>query len=961
MAYLRWLGEEVLADCPLCGEGGSKGAVLATDHVLPGCPRVTLLRCPVCGVAFLQDLTPPDYETDMAAQLDYYVEQGAGIDCIVVPLLRLPRESVRRCLDVGCSFGFASDFCRYALGWEVLGVDPSPLAAAGAEALGLPIRRGYFSAGLDLGPEPFDLILCSEILEHLAEPHALLAAMRERLSPEGMLVLSTPNLAIVRRETEAGALGRALSPGLHLMLYDRGALSLLLAKAGFSAVRIEESPETLRAFAACSPAVLERIQPVSPDRSLLRDYFAARAAGAPADSAVACGFAWRHFKECVNAGLYEEAAASRAVLARIYQARFGLDFGLASGFGGAKPPDAALAEGARPFNLTGALFLSGILELNGLGRSDRAAGCFAAAVTAGTAVLEEQRPTGLCDGETEAFTELARKHLPMTLERVREPMERPAPPQVQPQADPPAPPPRAAAAPKRGLSRLFRRLRRGRHGAQGRLVIAERFVASCTRLSAIVLPLDVIARQPAARLRIVLFAADEESAPRVATLVRPRLAREDSLRLVFAPFDAPAGATFFLGVLDLPAAAGAPAADLQAIRDAAAGRPPIVLECRGDEGFERTADLLPDEQGIAVWRATPTAPWAPAAPLRLAAPPAIRTAYWLDAFWCDPHGVYLRGWVHAYEHRVRGLRIESADRSARVETFTDRPDLLAHYPEHEHVRHGGFAVYLACPPGHPVVLTVETEGGAASLPLPLPEGPLPPWPGPQESDDEGSSTLRRFAELVNARGGLDGRLLQIGARTPRGTAAVPPRRLLQGRVIGLDIHPGFHVDVVGDAHRLSRFLRAGSLDAVLSASVLEHLQAPWLLAAEINRVLKPGGLVYHEVPGAWPAHAQPNDFWRISAEGLRVLFGPENGFEVLEARDSGPAAIIPGPDWREDFLDMPTVPAYAMAEILARKVAEVEPGAVAWPLAAGESETRSRQYPVSGLRPVRPADPRGAS
>ncbi|HYG61079.1 MAG TPA: class I SAM-dependent methyltransferase, partial [Thermoanaerobaculia bacterium] len=307
-----------------------------------------------------------------------------------------------------------------------------------------------------------------------------------------------------------------------------------------------------------------------------------------------------------------------------------------------------------------------------------------------------------------------------------------------------------------------------------------------------------------------------------------------------------------------------------------------------------------------------------------------------------------------YEHRVRALRVESAGRSARVEAFTDRPDLLNHYPEHEHVRHGGFAVYLACPPGHPVVLTLETDGGAASFPLRLPEGPLPPWPRSDDFDLGESPLLRRLAELVNARGGRDSRLLQIGARTPSGTEPIPRRHLLQGRVIGLDIHPGLKVDVVGDAHRLSTFLRAGSVDAVLSASVLEHLQAPWLLAAEINRVLKPGGLVYHQAPGAWPAHAQPNDFWRISAEGLRVLFGPENGFEILDARDSGPAAIIPGPEWREGFLDMPTVPAYATSEILARKVAEVQPGAVAWPLATGESETRSRQYPVAGLRPVSP-------
>lgn len=409
MAYLQWSEGQVRAHCPLCGDEGSKGAVLATDHVLPGHPRISLLRCPACGVAFLQDLTPPDYEIYLAEQLDYYVEQGAGIDCIVAPLLRLPAGSVRRCLDVGCSFGFALDFGRHAFGWEVLGIDPSPLAEAGAVALGLPIHRCYFTADLDLGPAPFDLVLCSEILEHLAEPLPLLGAMRERLSPEGLLVLSTPNLAIVHRETDRGTLGRALSPGFHLMLYDRGALALVLEKAGFSEVRIEESPETLRAFAACSPAALARIQPAepAPDRTPLRTYFGDRSASAPPDSALACGFAWRHFKECVNAGLYEEAAASRAVLARIYRARFGIDLD--------RPEEAAdwLRRRPRPFNLAGVLFLSGILELNWLGRPDRAADCFAAALAAGNVLLAEQRPTGLCDGETESFTTLSRKHLPM--------------------------------------------------------------------------------------------------------------------------------------------------------------------------------------------------------------------------------------------------------------------------------------------------------------------------------------------------------------------------------------------------------------------------------------------------------------------------------------------------------------------------------------------------------------------
>jgi 2-polyprenyl-3-methyl-5-hydroxy-6-metoxy-1,4-benzoquinol methylase len=903
---LHWLQHEASVRCPLCGVEGAKGAVLSTDHVLPGHPPITLLRCPACGAAFLQDLTPPDYESDMAEMLDYYVEQGAGIDLIVAPLLRLPSQSVRRCLEIGGSFGFALDFSRHAFGWEVLEVDPSLLAAAGAEALDLPLRRAYFSADLDLGPGLFDLAICSEVLEHVAEPHGLLAAIRDRLSPEGLLVLSTPNLALVRPETEEGALGRALSPGLHLVLYDRRSLARVLEQAGFAAVRIEESPETLRAFAARSPAALARLRPADPatERVLVRGYFDARATSAPPASALACGFAYRHFKECVNAGLYDEAVPSRDRLARVYRERYGLDL----------ETPVVQADRKIPFNLTGALFFSGILELNGLRRPEKAAEAFTASIAAGDLLQESQNPFGLRDGETEALLVQSRRHLPMAL-AAAEP-ERAA---------------REMAAPRASLtSRLFSRFRPSRP-----FRIAERFVAPVARLSGIALPLDVIARRPVERLRIVLLAAGTGDY-RAATLSNPGLSADESLRLEFAPFDAPAGTPFLLGVVDLSGEAEAPvSADLRALRDTAGGRPPIVLGCRG-EGERTATDRLTDEHGITVFR--------------VGAPglSGARAVYGLDAFWCDAHGLYLRGWAHAHEHRVRALRVESAGRSARVETFTDRPDLLAHYPAHEHVRHGGFAVYLACPPGHPVLLALETDGGPASFPLPLPEGPLPPWPAsPDEGYDEISPMLRRFVELANARGG---RVLQVGARTPAGLAGMPPRPLLRGPVTGLDIHPGHCVDLVGDAHFLSRFLRAGSVDAVVSGSVLEHLQAPWLFAAEVNRVLKPGGLVYHEAPGAWPAHAQPNDFWRMSAEGLRALFGPESGFEVLEARDAGPMAMIPGPTWRERHLDMPTVPAFAMAEILARKVEEIAPGAVAWPLRAGASEERARRYPVSGLR-----------
>lgn len=404
---VQWLQREVRAVCPVCGAEGAKTAILTTESALPDHPPVTFLRCAACGSAFLDDLSTPDYEHEMPEMLDYYVEQGAGIDLIVAPLVRLPPRSVKRFLEIGCSFGFALDFSRHSFGWDVLGVDPSSPAKAGAIALELPILSTYFDASLDVGAEPFDVVFCSEILEHVSDPHGLLAAIRMRLATNGLLMLSTPNAALVREDAEPGSLGRALSPGLHLILFTRESLAWTLSKAGFSEVVIEETPETLRAYAACDREALARMQPEDPARlrALMRDYCSARADSAPPASALACGLAYRHFKECVNVGMYAEAAVSRERLARIYRERFQLELD--------DPVDLRDRE-PFPFNATALHFFNGILELNHFGRPERAANSFAAAVRASDANTAHTW-LGFYDGECEALANQSRKHLPMAL------------------------------------------------------------------------------------------------------------------------------------------------------------------------------------------------------------------------------------------------------------------------------------------------------------------------------------------------------------------------------------------------------------------------------------------------------------------------------------------------------------------------------------------------------------------
>lgn len=107
----------------------------------------------------------------------------------------------KRALDVGCGAGLLTEPLS-RLGAEVTGLDASPeaiaVARAHAEAGGLSIRytAGEIAALPDSG---FDIITCLEVLEHVEQPGVFIAELARRLSPTGLIILSTPNRTLLSR------------------------------------------------------------------------------------------------------------------------------------------------------------------------------------------------------------------------------------------------------------------------------------------------------------------------------------------------------------------------------------------------------------------------------------------------------------------------------------------------------------------------------------------------------------------------------------------------------------------------------------------------------------------------------------------------------------------------------------------------------------------------------------------
>lgn len=156
----------------------------------------------------------------------------------------------------------------------------------------------------------------------------------------------------------------------------------------------------------------------------------------------------------------------------------------------------------------------------------------------------------------------------------------------------------------------------------------------------------------------------------------------------------------------------------------------------------------------------------------------------------------------------------------------------------------------------------------------------------------------------------------------------------------LDIIEGDNVDIVGDAHELSKFCTPESYDGIMSVSVFEHLLMPWKVGLEMNKVLKVGGVALIHTHQTLGMHDLPWDFFRFSSDCWPAIFNKKTGFEILaSAMDSEhyllPFIIRDGKD------DAEKSAGFEGSSVLVRKVSAAT---LDWPVST--SELIATTYPT---------------
>jgi 2-polyprenyl-6-hydroxyphenyl methylase/3-demethylubiquinone-9 3-methyltransferase len=144
-------------------------------------------------------------------------------------------------LDVGCGAGLLCEPLA-RLGATVTGVDAAPelIAAAREHAVGQGLAITYQACGVEKLDDQFDLVTAMEVIEHVASPAEFLCSLADRLAPNGLLILSTPNRTAWSKLltiTLAEGTGR-IPKGTHD--YDSfiplGRINALMAEAGLKVI-----------------------------------------------------------------------------------------------------------------------------------------------------------------------------------------------------------------------------------------------------------------------------------------------------------------------------------------------------------------------------------------------------------------------------------------------------------------------------------------------------------------------------------------------------------------------------------------------------------------------------------------------------------------------------------------------------------------------------------------------------
>lgn len=207
-----------------------------------------VMACAACGFRHVVPLPSPEAQAAEYAENYYTGEKPdylkhAAEDAEWLKLMHRDRLEIIRShlpagidtptlIDIGSGPGFFLDAAR-ELDFHVRGIEPSRQASAFARERGHDIICAMFDARLAATLAPADAVTMTNVLEHVADPVAMLDAAIACLKPGGILMVAVPNDYSPLQLAARDGMNMApwwVAPPHHLNYFDFASLSVLLAR-----------------------------------------------------------------------------------------------------------------------------------------------------------------------------------------------------------------------------------------------------------------------------------------------------------------------------------------------------------------------------------------------------------------------------------------------------------------------------------------------------------------------------------------------------------------------------------------------------------------------------------------------------------------------------------------------------------------------------------------------------------
>jgi|SaaInlStandDraft_3_1057020.scaffolds.fasta_scaffold12798_2 2-polyprenyl-3-methyl-5-hydroxy-6-metoxy-1,4-benzoquinol methylase len=227
--------------CPVCSSSDNATFILVNNYQYHSCND--------CRAVFLDSIDPQEQIKKhlsvkyKKARIEVEGHHVAHNRWLAEYILRI--KSGGRSLDVGCGSGrFVK--AMHDNGFDASGVD------LGAENknfardnLGVTVLNKDF-LNMTGG---YDVITLHQLIEHVPNPSEFIARAQSMLSHDGVLVISTPNLAFARKLAglPRPILGDALGhPPNHCILFEPNTIRRIIENNGFKVIAIRNNPTGLQ-------------------------------------------------------------------------------------------------------------------------------------------------------------------------------------------------------------------------------------------------------------------------------------------------------------------------------------------------------------------------------------------------------------------------------------------------------------------------------------------------------------------------------------------------------------------------------------------------------------------------------------------------------------------------------------------------------------------------------------------